>query len=681
MHLQKFPILGGRTAVFLLLTLFIELFGFNFRSWESLTYQAVDPDTYTVTCSENGMWTGGDSLSETSTLSFGDSGECYLEITGLQEVISNLYFPITQNNTEDTEDTDVSITISAIDDGNGAYYSLPAVKVAGSRASDPYIRLNLSGRAYSLKITCNNANGKTFSLDPIGLNVKRPFQISAKRILLMFAVMLTLYFFRPGSEIYKIPFSAAVRGQKIVLFLLVGLELCCVLKTATWNKDYFNPPWITHQQYALLAESMTEGHFDLDLTPSEELLAMENPYDLSLRVENQVEYWWDVAFYEGRYYVYFGVVPVLLFYLPYYLITGTAFSTWWGIVITMIAMTIGIYFLLKELVRKYFRYVSLGLFLLLDLFLLMGSGIFIVAAYAKFYQFPIAMGIAFTIWGLTLWLSSDGKQIRKLVGGSLCMALVAGCRPQLLVGSFLALPLFLPQWYEKWKQKEYKDVLSRMLPALVPFVVVAAFLMYYNAARFGSPFDFGANYNLTSNDMTHRGLHLDRIWLGIYMYFLQPPSFATAFPFITYAPSNIHYQGRTILEAMFGGILWLNPLMFVIFLGKKKRQLLKRKKVDIFTYLCIAFGAILILLDTEMAGILFRYVCDFGIFFSIGAVLLLLSLTDVAADRKSSAKEVPDGYGNHRLVLRWQKIIYLGCALQVLLWYLLVEFIIYNKIT
>ena len=26
--------------------------------------------------------------------------------------------------------------------------------------------------------------------------------------------------------------------------------------------------------------------------------------------------------------------------------------------------------------------------------------------------------------------------------------------------------------------------------------------MAYNAARFGSPFDFGANYNLTSNDMT-----------------------------------------------------------------------------------------------------------------------------------------------------------------------------------
>lgn len=659
----------------------IELFGFNFRSWESLTYQAVDPDTYTITCSENGTWTGGDSPSETSTLSFGDSGECYLEITGLQEVISNLYFHITQEHTENTTDTDISIIISAIDDGNGVYYALPMLKASGKNAADPYIRLNLSGQSHSLKITCLNANGKTYSLDPIRMNVRRPFQISAKRILLIFAVMMALYVFRPGARIYRIPFSPAARGQKMILLLLVALELCCVLKTATWNKDYFNPPWREFQQYAMLAESLSEGHFDLNITPSEELLAMENPYDLSLRKENQVDYWWDVAFYEGHYYVYFGIVPVLLFYLPYYLITGTAFLTWWGIVITLIVMTIGILFLLKNLVRRYFQHVSLGLFLLMDLFLLLGSGILIIAGYAKFYQFPIAMGLTFTIWGLALWLSSDGKHIGKLVGGSLCMALVAGCRPQLLLGSFLALPLFLPWWYAKWKQKEYKYVLSRMLPALVPFVIVAAFLMYYNAARFGSPFDFGANYNLTSNDMTRRGFHLDRLWPGIYMYFLQPPSFATAFPFITYAPSNIHYQGCTILEAMFGGMLWLNPLLFVIFLSRKKQQLLKRKKVDIFTYLCITFGVALIMLDTEMAGILFRYLCDFGFFFSMAAVLLLLSITDAIADRRSTAKETSDGNGNYRLALRWQKLIYAGCGLQVLLWYLIVECIMTNKIT
>lgn len=31
---------------------------------------------------------------------------------------------------------------------------------------------------------------------------------------------------------------------------------------------------------------------------------------------------WDVAYYQGRYYVYFGIVPCLLFQLPFELLTG-----------------------------------------------------------------------------------------------------------------------------------------------------------------------------------------------------------------------------------------------------------------------------------------------------------------------------------------------------------------------
>ncbi len=637
---------------------------------ESLTYRTVDPDSYTVTCSENATW-------EKSTLSFGDEGECYLEISGLQEVISNIYFHITPINTENTNDENVSVTISAVDEGNGVYYALPAVRVAGKHSSGSYIKLNLSGKAYSLKLTCSDANGKSYSVDPIALNVRRPFQISVKRILLMFAVMLALYFFRPGSEIYRVAFTPSIPGQRMILMLLLVLELACVLKTATWNQDNFNPPWIQHQQYAMLAESLTEGHFDLNITPSDELLAMENPYDLSLRNQDQVDYYWDIAFYEGRYYVYFGIVPVLLFYLPYYLITGASFSTWWGIAATMTAMTIGIYFLLKELVRKYFRSVSLGVFLLLDLFTFCGSGILMVAVKPVFYLLPMSMGVAFTIWGLYLWLSSDGEHLPRLIGGSLCMALVAGCRPQLLLGSFLAFPLFLPKWWEKWKQKEYKYLCSRVLPALLPYVIVAAFLMYYNAARFGSPFDFGANYNLTTNDMTHRGFHLDRIWLGAYMYLFQLPSITTSFPFITYAPADIHYQGQTIREAMYGGILLVNPLMLTLGLAFKKRQLLKEKRLQAITWMCIIFGVLIAIADTEMAGILFRYLCDFGIFFSIAAVLMILCMTDENAKREHLAQENRRKYSS-QTALRWQKILYGGCLIQLFLWYQIVERIIFS---
>lgn len=54
----------------------------------------------------------------------------------------------------------------------------------------------------------------------------------------------------------------------------------------------------------------------------------------------------------------------------------------------------------------------------------------------------------------------------------------------------------------------------QMETTILPYIIVAAGVMYYNAARFGSPFDFGANYNLTFNDMTLRGFRIDRFLYG-----------------------------------------------------------------------------------------------------------------------------------------------------------------------
>ena len=42
------------------------------------------------------------------------------------------------------------------------------------------------------------------------------------------------------------------------------------------------------------------------------LSEMENPYDPQARKELGIYYHWDHAFYNGKYYMYFGIVPVVL---------------------------------------------------------------------------------------------------------------------------------------------------------------------------------------------------------------------------------------------------------------------------------------------------------------------------------------------------------------------------------
>lgn len=677
-----------------ILALFIEIFIFNFRTFESLTVKALDSDSYVTEFSANAVVNTSSQSMDGIMVSFSETGECYLEISGLDQVVSNIFLDAAYVNSDD----DMSVTIWAQDEGNALYYDLPESTLKYDSRASKYIKLNLSGKASKLKIVFNDAGGTEIILNQAALNVHRPLLFSLKRFVLMFLAFCLMYFLRPSSRVYQIQFNPKKDMQKIVLILMAGAELLMICRVAQYNDNYIDPPWTHHYQYAMLAESLAEGHFYLDYEPSDELLAMENPYDHDLREAEDVSYLWDVAFYEGKYYVYFGVVPVLIFYLPYYLVTGAYFPTWWAIILTQTVIVIGLFFLLSAVMRKYFKSASLGHFILLNSCLLTASGIFIIAANCTFYQLPIAMALAFSIWGMYLWIKSDGTNIAKLAGGAVCMALVAGCRPQLLLGSFLILPLVLPKWIQKFKDKEYRFVAARLIALMIPYIIVAAALMYYNAARFGSPFDFGANYNLTTNDMTHRGFHLDRLWLGFYMYVLQPLCFNTSFPFIRYAPSNIHYQGTTIIEYMYGGILWLNPFMFSLSgvckafgkcetIRQKKytkttaQKTIDQKTIDPTTcsvaniqnrsfssmkaavWMLIIFGLIIIAADTQMAGILFRYLCDYGIFLGSAAVLVILMLTDKAEESEKSA-----------LMLR--KMLYSASVLGALVWFCTIQYII-----
>src|SRR5699024_1927674 len=75
--------------------------------------------------------------------------------------------------------------------------------------------------------------------------------------------------------------------------------------------------------YGALAHSLLNGRLDLEEDPPPELAAMENPYDATARDALNIQGGrWDHAYYNGRYYVYFGIVPCLLFQLPFEAITG-----------------------------------------------------------------------------------------------------------------------------------------------------------------------------------------------------------------------------------------------------------------------------------------------------------------------------------------------------------------------
>ena len=176
------------------------------------------------------------------------------------------------------------------------------------------------------------------------------------------------------------------------------------------------------------------------------------------------------------------------------------------------------------------------------------------------------------------------------------MALVAGCRPQFLVGSFFCFPIFYS--YFKDKKLFTKENIKNIILFCIPYIIVAIGLMYYNYARFGSIFDFGANYNLTTNDMTKRGFVLGRIPLGIYTYLFEPLNFSHEFPFIKPSVIETNYLGKTISENFLGGAISVNILLILSLFVFKFKKYFKNKRL--YTVACMSsiMAILVIIMDT-----------------------------------------------------------------------------------
>ena len=77
-----------------------------------------------------------------------------------------------------------------------------------------------------------------------------------------------------------------------------------------------------------LVKALASGQVEIsdvpDITKLEEL---ENPYDAVEResLERDEDYIWDAAYYNQKYYVYFGALPAILIMVPYYLIRKKLF--------------------------------------------------------------------------------------------------------------------------------------------------------------------------------------------------------------------------------------------------------------------------------------------------------------------------------------------------------------------
>ena len=363
---------------------------------------------------------------------------------------------------------------------------------------------------------------------------------------------------------------------KIGLFIAVFCIVCIIPMSFVPCYNGVDPGH--HDQYERIAESFVNGHlyFDYDVDPV--LLSLDNPYDLADRYESGASYHWDHAFYNGKYYMYFGVVPVILLFVPFRLLTGASLTGYHATQLFVVLFIVALFLFVYEFLKKFRPDFNAGLFLYLTSGLSLASVNNCIEAPAL-YNTAVSSGICFAMWSIYFFLKSvifdDEIRFRYLIAASLCGALVFGCRPNIGVISLILIPV-LSMIVKKYTNGEIKGkkLFISMLSIFGPYLVIGILLMVYNYVRFDSVFEFGQSYQLTDTDQ-----HLYYDFLGSF----DPKKFIVCFIYeFIMAPKNLvgfKAPGAGGLLTTFP-VVWPFTIVLILYLVEKIKGKFSKQKTD-----------------------------------------------------------------------------------------------------
>ena len=563
---------------------------------------------------------GGTINGDTLTVNSGESAS--IEFKNVGREVATIYVDVSSS---DSPSGTVDIAYS--DETSAAYRHDAHLNYINNDENSKYIICSFSGKVNDL---CFNISATdTVTVKSISINKNIPFDFSWVRfIIILIAVLflVTLAYLismRKAVEkslMFKIATAVVTAG-----FVFVAVVLLLVRGDMVY--DLFKNP-DTNQMNKEIVDSFEAGQVSMLETPSDEMLALENPYDLSQRSEAGVSYPWDHLFYDGKYYSYYGIGTVLTLFLPYHLITGNYFPSLWATFIYSIAGIIFLSLSYYVFITRLFPKISKGIAISGLVIVQATSFVWYCITIGNFYELAQVSGFAFLTAGMFFLLRSGVVGEGKISRPNICVATVllsiaVLCRAVLALYCIVSL-LFIYAGVRKIIRTSYehtfrankKPIITFLLAALVPFAVIGSVQMIYNYLRFGSILDFGIYYTLTIYDYQHIQFHFPLVLIAIYNYLFTVPKVSTVFPFVTSNYDSLSVNGYYFLAGFSSaGIIFRSvPVLGYIFSGKAyKRSANPNKRL---AAIIIILGCILVpLIQMAMIweyGYTPRYAVDFA---------------------------------------------------------------------
>lgn len=497
---------------------------------------------------------------------------------------------------------------------------LPSKTYVASSEKSKYIPCFLSGDVSKIVIKIDSDSYTKYGIDKIVINDKIPLEFNILRVSIVFFIILIFYFMKT-SEILNSDYSYKNKNQEKILLITMFAFICITISinivASRKVEDTYNKG---------LVDAILSGTVSLLEKPSEELLSLNDPYDVIERNSSvaRESYLGDMALYDGNYYVYFGILPVLILFLPYYLITGKYLIYSMAVLIFSILIIIVLKELLVTIYKKWFKDIPFKIVLLSLIILYSGSLILYVNGRAKFYEVAIVSGLYFTLQGISFIFKAteeDNVKYKYIFLGTLFLALAVACRPTQLIASLIILPILIKIFIENVRKKE--NIIKSIVSIGLPYLVIGISLMWYNYIRFDSVFEFGAKYQLTACNINKLQNRFFTIPMGVLCNLFSIPKIIPDFPFVTVQNDNIiKFYGYYFANGMIGGLFILSPICFFIFYIFKIGKKIKNKKLLIVIRILSITGILLSCLSAMMGGSTQRYLLDYSWMLILVALLI-----------------------------------------------------------
>ena len=322
--------------------------------------------------------------------------------------------------------------------------------------------------------------------------------------------------------------------------------------------------------YNLLVQGFRAGQLNVNREAAPGLTRLADPYDPAANTS----YVWDtrypsyeMSYYKGKLYLYFGVAPALVLFWPYAALTGHYLLHKNAVVIFYALGFLVAAGLLRAVWRRYFPEVSIWVATVGLLALGLATGILEVLSHCDVYEVAISCGFAFTMLALAaIWcaLHEPKRQVLWLALASLAYGLAVGARPSLLFGIIILLMPVAQAGCATTEPGSRRRVGWLFVAAVGPAMLIGLGLMLYNTLRFDNPFEFGWHYQLTSNqNNAAQQFSLHYLWFNFRYYFLEPLRWSSHFPYLQAIPPSPLPSGYYGLGECFSGILINYPVVWL----------------------------------------------------------------------------------------------------------------------